>query len=102
MAVRADMFKKIFAINVKGLQIAFFAGTAVGSAFGCAAGIGLGVGLGLLLAPKSGKEMRTEIADKVCAAVETAKEQGTALKDKTMNAYETVSKQVSDKISSAA
>lgn len=42
--------------------------------FGLLAGIGIGVGAGMLLAPKTGKELRKDLADKINELWEKAKD----------------------------
>ena len=42
--------------------------------FGLLAGIGIGVGAGMLLAPKSGEELRKDLANKLNELLDKAKE----------------------------
>lgn len=96
------MLGKLLKLNIKGVQMAFFAGSAVGTVMGtvAGAGIGLGVGalLGVLFAPKSGTEMRGLMKDGICDAMDSAKSQGMMLKEKAMDAYSNVQEKVNEKI----
>lgn len=74
-------------LNVKGMQLAFFAGTAVGAAFGIGLGVGIGAGVGLLFAPSKGSELRGKIKEKMTIAADTVKEKGAALADKACDTY---------------
>lgn len=81
-------------LNVKGLQLAFFAGTAVGAAFGIGLGVGLGAGLGVLFAPSKGSELRGQLKDKMAIAADTVKEKGALLADKACDAYGNLKEQM--------
>ena len=70
------LINKLLGLNLKGLKIAFFAGSTVGAMFGCVAGMGIGAALGALFAPKAGKELRQDIADGANCMMDTAKEKG--------------------------
>lgn len=75
------MLRKLLGLNMKGFQIAFFAGSTFGGILGCLAGMTAGVALGTLFAPKAGRELRKELSDTMGAFAETAKEKGLELAD---------------------
>lgn len=88
------MLKQMLSMNVKGLQIAFLAGSAVGCGMGCIAGLGIGVAVGVLLAPKSGTELRSDMKGKARTMLELAKEKTAQLKERASEAYTVLSEQV--------
>ncbi len=73
------MLKNI--LNVKWLQLVFFAGVATGAVTGALAGIALGVGAGLLVAPKSGKELQDDLAGKSNELIDDLKVRANELKN---------------------
>ena len=92
------MILKLLKLNVKELQIAFFAGSALGSVLGAAAGIGIGLGLGaavgILYAPKSGSETRDDLKQGMSEALENAMTQGDMLKEKAVNACSAIQSKI--------
>jgi gas vesicle protein len=88
------MIKKLVAMNLKQVQIAFFAGSTVGCIFGTFAGVGLGVALGLVLAPKSGRELRHDLKDKTITLAGKVKEGSLKLKDNAQSLYSDMSQRL--------
>ena len=105
------MFGKLLKLNLKELQLAFFAGSAVGATVGTIAGAGIGMGvgalLGILFAPKSGVETRESLKESINEAVEAAKGQtemimdkAEMLKGKAVDACSSLHETISEKINS--
>jgi gas vesicle protein len=92
------MILKLLKLNAKGVQLAFFAGSALGSALGATAGIGIGLGLGAMLgvlyAPKSGVETRQQLKQNMSEAMEEAMTQGELIKEKATNACSAIQNKI--------
>lgn len=58
------MLKNLIKANLPLLRTIFVAGAVVGAAAGSVVSLGVGYALGNLFAPKSGKELRDELAEK--------------------------------------
>jgi gas vesicle protein len=67
-----------------------------GTASGVLIGLGVGVGLGILLAPKSGKQTRDQIAGTVKDGIDSAVAQGRDLSRRAQKAVDAARESVSD------
>lgn len=70
------MFKNLIKANLPLLRTIFVAGAVVGAAAGSVVSLGVGYALGNLFAPKSGKELRDELAEKASAFTGNSKDPG--------------------------
>jgi len=57
------MLKNLFKVNLKWLEVAFYAGAAAGTVFGSLAGLGIGFALGNVFATKSDERLPAELAE---------------------------------------
>ncbi len=83
-----NVLKKLVELNAKEMKLAFSAGSALGGFVGCCMGIGVGIGIGMLVAPKSGDELRGDIKGKTADLADKAMEKATCLKDSAVQFYD--------------
>ncbi|MBK9203231.1 MAG: YtxH domain-containing protein [Candidatus Obscuribacter sp.] len=83
-----NVVKKLWEINAQEMKMAFSAGSALGGFVGCCMGIGVGIGIGMLVAPKSGNQLRDEIKDKTADLADKAREKAACLKDSAVHFYD--------------
>lgn len=83
-----NVVKKLWEINAKEMKVAFSAGSALGGFVGCCMGIGVGIGIGMLMAPKSGSDLRDELMDKTADLADKAREKACNIKESAVNFYD--------------
>lgn len=84
-------------VPFKALQVVFFAGCAAGAFAGSVAGMAAGFIAGNLLAPKSGDDLRHELADKSTELAGQLKEKTLKLREKAENLCHSIGEDIKNR-----
>lgn len=87
---------------LKTMQVVFFVGATAGAVVGSITGMAAGYALGNLFAPKSGEDLRHDIADKSLELAGQLKEKSLELKEKASGFCNSVSEDIKTRMNEAS